>query len=59
MIYKKISSPVYKPSTSHEYRPIKFAVCPYVRPERMNGILRYSVQNRQEFKMLRLLSPEV
>ena len=36
-----ISPPVYinlPPPT--EYRPIKFVLCPYIRPGRINGILR-------------------
>ena len=29
------------PTSSSEYRPIKFALCPYIRLGHINGILRY------------------
>ena len=36
-----IRPPVYKPSPSPpEYRPIKFVLCPYMHPGRINEILR-------------------
>ena len=40
-------SPEYKsplsPTPSPEHKPIKFLYCPYIRPGRINGILRYVV----------------
>ena len=34
--------PEYKqPPSPPEYRPIKFILCPYIRPGRINEILRY------------------
>ena len=39
-----ISPPVYKHGAYIQgdlYRPVKFALCPYIRPGRITGILRY------------------
>ena len=39
-----ISPPVYKHGAYIQedlYRPVKFSLCPYIRPKRITGILRY------------------
>ena len=39
-------TPPHRPTPTHpEHKPIKFVLCPYIRPGRINGILRYNHWN--------------
>ena len=45
---KYFSSQIYPPPPP-EYGPIKFVLCPYIRPGHINGILRYRSNNKAVF----------